>query len=374
MPRVPQARTLSSSAVSGRLNVPTQNPPYHKSALFIAYAKIRSGQRKYLRRPQRKRRDDSIRNLLDRYESVRNTLWKTLREDVQEEINLSCIKPIEIHPSGDRGEGIPDLVIRGHDFILVIEIKVKKERGLQPAQQEAYVPWIQKAIQEDEQTGFVTFLIPADYHHWEELEAQSDEDDQGGRVRILPPIYWNQFVEELGLPEELENELIREFYNHLSERFIPKPVKCTTEEVCLMNSKETASGISKLMNIVEQVKDKLKSSGFQVSKLNPYNYGYHLEGKVYFGIWWHFWAKEGFPLYVAIEENQSLQVVFRDHYKNRDKNRVLPFEDDEKYLVAGYMPEPCVDCNALIETIVTDIETLLRKDDSEESSEDAGTP
>ncbi|MXX36559.1 MAG: hypothetical protein F4Z85_00530, partial [Gemmatimonadetes bacterium] len=215
-----------------------------------------------------------FRNLLYRYKSVRQALQRTLPEDIRKKVNLSCINSIETHRSGGIGKGIPDLVIRGHDFILVIEIKVKEERGLQPAQQEAYVPWTQKDIQ-DEQTGFVLFLIPAGYHHQEELKAQAYEDDQSGRIRILPPIYWKQFVEKLGPPEELENELIREFYNHLSERFVPKPVIFSTEEICLMYSKETASGISKLMNIVEQVKDKLKSSGFQVSKPNPYNYGYN---------------------------------------------------------------------------------------------------
>ena len=305
-------------------------------------------------------------NLLDRYESVRQALQKMIPKDVQREVDLSCIKSVETHPSGGSDEGIPDLVIRGHDFVLVIEIKVKKERELQPAQQEAYVPWTQKAIQ-DEQTGFVTFLTPAGYYHQEELKAQADEDDKRGRVRILPPIYWNQLVEELGPPQELKDELIREFYNHLSERFTLKPVIFCPEEVRLMNSKETASGILKLMNIIEQVKENLKSSGFQVSKLNAYNYGYYFEGKVYFGIWWHFWAKRDFPLCVAIEENQSMRVAFQRQPGNQE------FEDDEKYLVVGYRPELDTNCNALIETIVTHIGTLLREDGSEESSEDAET-
>ena len=296
-------------------------------------------------------------NLLNRHKSVRQALQRTLPKDVQEEVNLSDINSVEMHPSGGSGVGIPDLVIRGHGFVLVIEIKVKKERGLQPAQQEAYVPWTQKAIQ-DEQTGFVTFLIPAGYHHQEDLEIQADEDDQRGRVRILRPIYWNQLVKELGPPKKLKDELIREFYNHLSERFVPKPVIFSTEEIRLMYSKETARRISKLMNIVEQIKDKLKSSGFQVSKPNPYNYGYNFSSLVYFGIWWQFWAEHSFPLYVAIssEEDLSMQAAFREQYGNR----VLPFEDDGEYLVVGYMPEPCVDCNALIETIVKDIETLLQ--------------
>lgn len=118
-------------------------------------------------------------NLLNRHKSVRQALQRTLPKDVQEEVNLSDINSVEMHPSGGSGVGIPDLVIRGYSFVLVIEIKVKKERGLQPAQQEAYVPWTKKAIQ-GEQTGFVTFLVPADYHHLGNLNAKSDEDDRSG--------------------------------------------------------------------------------------------------------------------------------------------------------------------------------------------------
>ena len=52
-------------------------------------------------------------NLLDRYESVRQALQRTLPKDVQEEVNLSYINSVETHRSGGSGEGIPDLIIRG---------------------------------------------------------------------------------------------------------------------------------------------------------------------------------------------------------------------------------------------------------------------
>lgn len=304
-------------------------------------------------------------NLLDRYESVRNALQRTLPKDVQEEVNLSCIKSVETHRSGGSGEGIPDLVIRGHGFVLVIEIKVKKERGLQPAQQEAYVPWTQKAIQ-DEEIGFVAFLIPAGYHHQKELKAQADEDDKRGRVRILPPIYWNQLVEELGPPEELKDELIREFYNHLSERFVPKPVIFFTEEVRLMYSKETASVILKLIDIVEEVED--KSSPQRPAYLDSSGYGYNFSSpkkkkSVWFGIWWEYWAKKGFPLCIAVSKEHRSSIL--NAFKERSEIQFGIFEDDydEEWLVVRYeLPDPCTDCSELIEKIVMDIETLLRED------------
>lgn len=298
-----------------------------------------------------------FRNLLDRYKSVRQALQRTLPKDVQREVDLSCIKSVETHPSRGRDEGIPDLVIRGHDFVLVIEIKVKKERELQPAQQEAYVPWTQKAIQ-DEQTGFVTFLIPAGYYHQEELKAQADEDG----VRILPPITWNQLVEELGPPEELADELIREFYNHLFKRFT---VRFSAEEVRLMNDKKTASVIRKLIKIVEDVKGE---SSFQSSgNLDCAGYGYHFSSakkkkSVWFGIWWEYWAEKGFPLCVAIsKKNHSSSIL--NAFKKQSGIKFVDFTDEEdgKWLVVGYkLPEPDKDCSKLITEIVTDIKNLLR--------------
>lgn len=261
-------------------------------------------------------------NLLDRYVSVRQALQRMLPEDIQKKVDLSDINSIETHRSGGSGKGIPDLIIRGHGFVLVIEIKVKQERGLTPEQENAYKSWTEEAIQ-DEQTGLVSFLIPADYRRREELEAQADKDDRSDRVWILPPVTWNQLVEELGPPEELADELIREFYNYLSGSFT---VRFSTEEVCLMHSKETASGILNLMDIVEKVKAKLKQSGFVSSnRPNSYNYGYDFysprNNKVYFGIWWSFWADQSFPLYMAIlrddEGNQSMRVAFQRQHGNQ---------------------------------------------------------
>ena len=331
---------------------------------------------------------DALRNFL-KYPPVRDALWRTLPKNVQECVNFSSIEDIETRPSHSRDLGEPDLVLYGSNFILVIEVKVRQDRNLtDDHQQEAYVSWIKKEIRDlQKEMGFVTFLIPDDYHHSDLLDSCLEQartrlcSSNNSNIQILDSIKWKTLAKAFESQDMLSlSELVREFYDHLSERFLPRPVRFSTEEVRLMNCKETASGILNLMDIVEQVKDNLKSSGFQVSKLSAYNYGYHfssLKGKVYFGIWPSFWAKyNNFPLCIAIsrghERYQSLQVVFRDHYKNR----VLPCDefDDEKYLVVGYMPEACVDCNELIKVIVKDIETLLREDGSEESSEDAETP
>lgn len=327
---------------------------------------------------------DALRNFL-KYPPVRDALWRTLPENVREHVNFSSIKDIETRPSDNHRLGVPDLVLYGTDFILVIEVKIGAE--LTCAQKGVYVPWIKEAIRNSQkEMGFVIFLVPDDYFYRAQLYSCLERArrklcrSDNSNIQVLDSITWQKFVTKFKAQDMLSlNELIREFYDHLSERFIPKPVIFSPEEVRLMHSRETASGILKLMDIVEEVKAKLKQSGFKSSnKPNSYNYGYEFyspeNSKVYFGIWWSFWAEQDFPLYMAIlrddQENLSMRVAFQ----RQPGNQVLEFEDDEKYLVVGYRPEPDTDCNALIETIVTDIGTLLREDSSEESSEDAETP
>ena len=307
---------------------------------------------------------DALRNFL-KYPPVRDALWRALPPNVREHVNFSSIEDIETRPSHSRDLGEPDLVLYGSDFILVIEVKI----GAGPTdkhQQNAYVPWLKKETRDSQkEMGFSVFLTPEDYPR-DKLEPCLEQGrklcrSKNSNIQVLDSITWQKFVTEFEAQDMLSlNELIREFYDHLSERF--KPVIFFTEEVRLMHSKETASGVLKLMDIVEKVKKNLNSSGVHNTRIDPYDYGYSFflqrEG-IYlsFGIWWQFWAEHGLPLCVAIknQNNQSIQA-FREQYGTR----VLLFE---RWLVVGYnLPEPGTDCNALIDEIVRDIEALLRKD------------
>ena len=105
---------------------------------------------------------DALRNFL-KYQSVRDALWRTLPENVRESVNFSLIEDTQTRSSGGHSEGIPDLVLYGPDFILVIEVKI----GAEPTkkhQQNAYVPWIKKECRDfQKKMGFVVFLTPDDY-------------------------------------------------------------------------------------------------------------------------------------------------------------------------------------------------------------------
>ena len=122
--------------------------------------------------------------------------------------------------------------------------------------------------------GFVVFLVPEDYPRRRELHsclknARAQCRSEDPRICIADPITWEQFVEALGSWNMSSlNELIREFHSHLSERF--KSVRFTSEEIHLMLDKKTASGIRKLMYIVDKVKGRLKAAGFGRAMLSYY--------------------------------------------------------------------------------------------------------
>ena len=194
---------------------------------------------------------DALRNFL-KYPPVRDALWRTLPKNVREYVDFCLIETIETRLSHNRHLGEPDLVLYGPDFILVIEVKIGAE--LTNAQQEAYVPWIKEEIQKLQiQRGFIVFLAPDDYPYRVQLDsclkrARESCCSDNSDIEVLYRIKWQKFVKEFGSQNMSSlNELIREFYDHLYERFIPKPVIFSTEEVRLMRSKETASGILKLI-------------------------------------------------------------------------------------------------------------------------------
>ena len=225
---------------------------------------------------------DALRNFL-KYQSVQDALRQTLPENVRECINFSSIEAIETRPSHNRHLGVPDLVFYGSDFILVIEVKI----GAGPTdkhQQNAYVPWLKKEIRDSQkEMGFSVFLTPEDYPR-DKLDPCLEQGrrlcrSENSNIQVLDSITWQKFVTEFESQDMLSlNELIREFYDHLSEKFIPKPVIFSTEEVRLMHTREAASGILKLMNIVEKVKDNLDLDSSEVPKSGPHRgdgYGYN---------------------------------------------------------------------------------------------------
>ena len=310
---------------------------------------------------------DALRNFL-KYPPVQDALWRTLPKTIQESVDFSLLEDTQTRSSGGHSEGIPDLVLYGPDFILVIEVKIGA-RLTNKHQRNAYVPWIKKESQNSKkEMGFVVFLIPDEYSHRPQLDSCLERAKKlcrsnNSKIQVLDPTTWQKFVTELASQDMPSlNELIREFYDYLYEKF--EPVIFFTEEVRLMHSNKMASGIRKLIKIVDKVNLQLRlRNPSQDSSGYGYNFSDPKKKKfVWFGIWWEYWAEKGFPLCVAIsKKNYSSSIL--NAFKKQSGIKFVDFTDEEdgKWLVVGYeLPEPNEDCSKLIAKIVTDIENLLR--------------
>ena len=322
---------------------------------------------------------DALRNFL-KYPPVRCALRRTLPDNVRRHVDFSSIEDVETRSSGG-SSGVPDLVLRGPTFILVIEVKVGAE--LTCAQKTAYVDWVRGQIEgSEEKMGFVVFLVPEDYAHRAELKsclkkARAPYRSEDPRICIPPvPITWEKFVQALESRNMSSlNELIREFHSHLSKRFKPLS-KFTSEEIHVMldrkTARKTASGIRKLMSIVAKVGERLKDVELRPGKLDPWAFGYNVTsddpdgGTVYFGIWWPFWEKHAHPLCIAVQRENSPQSLLDAFDKYQSGG--VDFEDKEDesdgrwYLVAGYDLRPDdPDGSELIGRVSKDIEDLLRR-------------
>ena len=131
-----------------------------------------------------------------------------------------------------------------------------------------------------------------------------------------------------------------------------------------MHSNKTASGIRKLIKIVDKVNLQLR---LRKPSQDSSGYGYNFSDPekkkfVWFGIWWEYWAEKGFPLCVAIsKKNHSSSIL--NAFKKQSGIKFVDFtdEEDEEWLIVGYeLPDPDKDCSKLIAKIVKDIEDLLQ--------------
>ena len=117
--------------------------------------------------------------------------------------------------------------------------------------------------------GMVVFLIPDGYRHLSELTSCLQEARKGlsnSKIEVLPePITWESFAKNLELQDvAAQNELIREFYHHLSKRF--ESVSFSEEEIMQLD-RSSAMPMAKLMKVVEKTFRHVKKQSVSASSL-----------------------------------------------------------------------------------------------------------
>lgn len=129
-----------------------------------------------------------------------------------------------------------------------------------------------------------------------------------------------------------------------------------------MRDRRPASGILRLISVVDKVDARLRGAGLQRGRRPERGtYGYRFfddpDGEfVYFGIWWEFWEEHGYPLCIAILQERSPPSrldAFAEHH-----NGVTCVDPEGHWLVAGYGLDR--DCRQLIGKVAKDVEDLLR--------------
>ena len=221
--------------------------------------------------------------------------------------------------------------------------------------------------------GMVVFLIPDGYAHLEELTSCLEEARQSlnnPKVSIPSPIKWQCLVENLKEQEPSSlNELIREFYYHLSQRF--ESVSFSREEIMQLD-RSSAMPMEKLMKAVERTfrhvkkKQSVSASSSITVQDGGEAVGFHFgHGKqcLWFGIWFRYW-EDGSPLCLG---------AYRPDASNETLHAFRKLGADctlDDHLVKGYpfvldQDSSVLNSSVLIQEIIKDAKILLKSESQE---------
>ena len=310
---------------------------------------------------------DTLRHFLT-YGSVQEALWETLPDCAQKYIRSSSIQDIQTRATGGHSDGYPDLVIYGSDLVLVVEVKVNIWRPLTCHQKAAYIPWLKEEMAKSRvRYGMVVFLIPDGYAHEEALASslvRAKQRAANSKIEVLPSITWQKLVENLGLRNVApQNELMREFYNHLYKRF--EPVSFSEEEIMPLGDRRTAIAIRKLLKVVEGVSQELRNkpncpTPRRITTENG-DVGFYVslgQTELWIGIWCQYWEDYGSQLCLGVYQRNASKKTL-DAFRQRHGDAAL-----DGHLVKGYPLKSNQNSNILIQEIIEDIEDLLKAENS----------
>lgn len=213
----------------------------------------------------------------------------------------------------------PDFYALSEPLSLLIEIKTSLYTGLTASQPQDYLTWLARHPQPGKR--FFVALIPARYAHRDELEKRlapwlSQTGESPLKAAILS---WEGFLEALrtsGLPQL--NRYISDFYEVLWSWLTEPPLKLTYREVEKMYDRETASGITNLLKLVERVSEELRKShqvinSFNIRWWDNREYALYIRkgnrNILWFGVWQAYWKHSGIPLCFGVQQGYGEGLV-----------------------------------------------------------------
>ena len=213
----------------------------------------------------------------------------------------------------------PDFYALNESISLLVEIKISLYTGLTASQPTDYLAWLARHPRPGKR--FFVAMVPSRYAHRDELEKRlAAWLSQGGESPVKAGILtWEGFLETLrtaGLKEL--NRYIFDFCEVLESWFIEPSVKITYFEVEKMYARETASGMSNLLKLVERVSTELLKSypienSFNRRWWDNGEYGVYIRkgnhNLLWFGLWQAYWEYSGVPLCYGVQQNWGDDLV-----------------------------------------------------------------
>jgi hypothetical protein len=189
--------------------------------------------------------------------------------------------------------GRPDFVIYSNDTCYFLENKIS-DTPLTRNQPKGYLKELSTM---NIKNKCLYFLLPRNYKYKNELDRRIEKYNINNiETKIL---YWENLFEELKDGGFLnENDVCREYYNLIKERFGYEPIKFCKGDNDKMKKVEIGKYINKIEHVIYNIEGLIGTNGFKTksSKMEGeigFTVSNDKEELGWFGTWFELWAKKG---------------------------------------------------------------------------------
>jgi hypothetical protein len=228
-----------------------------------------------------------------------------------------------------KGSGRADIVIKNDEILALVEVKVTQFQGLTDNQPKGYFSYL---LKDKTPKRWLLFLVPQAWVYLSDLEASLKSltvSNRDGGV-LSKVVFWEDVLDVIEKNDlQAMNPFLGDFYDLLVARLRPPAIVFSTREVLMLFSKEFPTALSKLDQLIVQIKDKgsAYTSSFQRSRtLCPEEYGLYFRNArddrvLWFGAWTKFWMQEGLPLCFGVDDKwpDAVRKAFHSSYKGDTK-------------------------------------------------------
>jgi hypothetical protein len=267
----------------------------------------------------------------------RSLLSRLLSEECASEIEFSDIKTQEPLP----GNGQPDIAINSDALCGLIEVKLERDLDLTPHQTGGYFEYLCK---QQGKERWLAFLVPRYRKHRPWLESELERLKGATRERVNTNIGdWEAVLEVLEDSNLRQlNHYFDDFYELLSAWFKPSCAAFSASEVHMLFSKEVGGDLLNLSLLFKEVCASSGRWGYR-AKTEPHWSAHFFDAKrkiLWFGIWFPFWKKEGFPLAFGVDDSwgPASRNAFCEAFRKSAGTEPKLFEHNGEKWTLGWIP------------------------------------